>query len=654
MTTFYEHTQQWHPGELAVHQLLGSPHRQGSNPTSRGLPAPYGYRVAASPLVAFGALDSSGRPWTTLWGGERGFARPVAQGVLGVQGLVDSAHDPVVQALFEGVEDGEMVQGGKEGGRVMAALSIDLSTRDRVKLAGRMLAGAVVPRDQGSSNSPRADGGENKDERGGVAEVQLAMLVEESLGNCPKYLNSRTIRAHLPSPSLVSDTLPLPAAALALLARADLFFLSSTDGRTMDTNHRGGPPGFVRVERNDESSSPGGTVLVYPEYSGNRLYQTLGNLHQRPQVGLCVPDLATGEVLYLTGTARILAGAEAAGALPHSKVAVRITVAAARLVRDGLPFRAAEGPVGYSPYNPPVRRLAGEQGAGEAVAEPGAATTAALVGREVLTPSVARFTFRVSPPPPPEGRVLPGGHVTLDFSEELDEGWSHMRDGDPGSLNDDFVRTFTVSNDMGSSADAKKGYSEMQITARRHGPATALLWRWNLRVPLEVKVVGFGGDERFRIAGDAVSAAGEGEKGRCKKTVFVAGGVGITPLLAQAPGLLSPPEGQGKGGEWEVIWSLRAEDLGLAVDSLERMPGLGERVRLFITGDSGEGQEQQEEERVQRVEKTGAVVVRRRLEEGDLKAGQGSKYHLCAPPGLLKALVGWLGGEDVVWESFEY
>ena len=45
----------------------------------------------------------------------------------------------------------------------------------------------------------------------------------------------------------------------------------------MGTNHRGGSPGFVRVASN--KPGPGGCTLVYPEFSGNRLYQTLGNLY---------------------------------------------------------------------------------------------------------------------------------------------------------------------------------------------------------------------------------------------------------------------------------------------------------------------------------------------------------------------------------------
>ena len=226
----------FHEGERAVQSRMKAP-RLGGDPTNPGLSAAHGMRVMQSPLVAVGTLDSQGHPWTTVWGGERGFARPVAQGILGLNASVDTRHDPVFEAFWAGADPDD------EGGVVrpeslMSALSIDLETRDRVKLAGRMVGGAKTP-----------DG------------VQMAMHVTESLGNCPKYLNKRVITPHEMRPELVADKLPLSEEAVRLIGRADMFFMSTTNGETMDTNHRGGAPGFVRVMENDEN----GVVLAYPE-----------------------------------------------------------------------------------------------------------------------------------------------------------------------------------------------------------------------------------------------------------------------------------------------------------------------------------------------------------------------------------------------------
>ncbi|EGR51179.1 uncharacterized protein TRIREDRAFT_104377 [Trichoderma reesei QM6a] len=607
----------WHPGELAMHRELRNPRFE--NPTSPGCPTPYAMRVMHSQLVALGTLDDEGRPWTTVWGGERGFARPIAEGVLGLKSAVDKVYDPVYKAFWDsstdksGGDDGDGIV-SPEGGKMMSALSIDLETRDRVKLAGRLIAGADIP--------------------GLESEVQLAFHVEESLGNCPKYINKKTLQTVVPQPELVAGgpSGMLPPEAVALIEQADMFFLSSTNGVTMDTNHRGGPRGFIRLLKNDED----GVELVYPEYSGNRLYQSLGNLKVNPLIGIVIPDYTTSGALYLTGRSTILLGKQASDVLPRSNMAVKITLSASRLVKASLPFRGT--PDEPSPYNPPVRYLLSERA-------PALAPTdrpdinATLVARDIITPTIAVFTFKLETPDP--GTVLPqwkaGHHVTLNFETELSHGYAHMNDADPQSLNDDYVRTFTVSSPPGS-LPAKDTF---QITARLHGPVTRFLWRHNTRVPLDVQVLGFSGKDAFALPSSL--SAGEG-----KEPVYVAGGVGITPLLAQGKGIIDA------GVPLRLFWTLRGEDLALAVHVFDRIPGLAERTTLFATGVlAGEDTQRL----LEKIRERGADVVARRMRGDDLgelsQRGQ-KKFYLCTGPGLLMTLREWLEDEDVVWEDFGY
>ncbi|KAK4128548.1 hypothetical protein N657DRAFT_639027 [Parathielavia appendiculata] len=664
MPTLLGHSNGWHPGERAVHSLLKVPTSSRRNPTAVGLPASYAHRVTVSPLLAVGTLDDQGQPWTSLWGGERGFTQPVAQGLLGMQSIVDKAHDPVIRALMGTAADEEVFQ--PDDDRIMSGLSIDLESRDRVKLAGKMLVGTVA----GQAHNDT------------IGEAQIAMIVQESMGNCPKYINKKAIRAHIPSPQLVSSSLPLPPEALALIEQADMFFLSSTNGETMDTNHRGGQAGFVRVLSNSPAgSSDGGVALIYPEYSGNRLYQTLGNLHTNPLVGIVIPDFTTSDVLYLTGSTELLVGPAASSVMPHTNLAVKITVTSAVLVKDSLPFRGTAGEP--SPYNPRVRRLATEHPP-TISHQPQEATsplaTATILRREHLTPTIARFTFLlqqyrgnqpsgsdISRKQPPLLTWLPGQHITVSLASELDLGYSHMRDNDPQSLNDDFVRTFTISNPPppppaadGQGADKKA--VEVQLTLRKHGPVTGLLFSTrqfgDKGTGLEVPVLGVGGGVGgFRILDDDGAGGGEGDskKGaqKGKKAVFVAGGIGITPLLAQAPGMLAA------GREMEVLWSLRAEDLGLAIDSFERVEGLGRVTSVFVTGmgEIKDGDDHRKE-MVETVRKLGAKVEIRRMQRGDVlgarNAARGTKYFACASPEMLRTVLDWLEEEEVVSESFEY
>jgi len=157
----------WSEGEETMHRLLHVPPQD--NPTSPQLTPQAAYMLQAAPLLAIGTLDAQKRPWTTIWGGEPGFSRPLGGGMVGIRTRVDRKYDPVIQALVGGGEDGEVVR--EEGrGRMVGGLTIDLATRKRVKLFGRMVAGALgrVGQDEG--------------EEGGEGEVQLVVKVEQSLG----------------------------------------------------------------------------------------------------------------------------------------------------------------------------------------------------------------------------------------------------------------------------------------------------------------------------------------------------------------------------------------------------------------------------------------------------------------------------------------
>jgi NAD(P)H-flavin reductase len=385
----------------------------------------------------------------------------------------------------------------------------------------------------------------------------------------------------------------------------------------MDTNHRGGPPGFVRVISNDANQCS----LVYPEYSGNRLYQTLGNLMTTPRAGLVFPDFDTGDVLYITGTAEILVGEDANELLPRSNLAVEITIEAARYVENGLAFKGIPGEL--SPYNPPVRLLINEQK--NVIPSTESPLYAEFVQKDILSPSIARFRFRIKNlSGSNKARWRPGQYVALNFETELDIGYSHMRDDDPKSLNDDFLRTFTVSSPV------KEGdkFDEFEITIRKVGNATTHLFRHNTRTQLEIPVMGFGGE--FII-----------EQGKGELITFVAGGVGITPLLAQAPDLDLE--------RLHLLWTVRAEDLGLVLDTLGKNPSLGKSTRLFVTGNVGDAAEK----KIEQAKTLEASVVTRRLNKDDF-GDAGQKVYICTGPDLRTKLLEWLAGKTVLFEDFNY
>ena len=451
-------------------------------------------------------------------------------------------------------------------------------------------------------------------------------------GNCPKYLNKKDIVLTTPAPVVVSDQLPLSEGAVALIAQADLFFLTSFQPSHMSTNHRGGPPGFVRVAKNDAS----GTILVYPEYSGNRLYQTLGNLRLDPRAGIAIPDFNTGNILYLTCTAKILFGEAAASTLPRSNLAVQLLVTSARLVEKGLGFRGSLGE--RSPYNPPVRFLSNEKASStDAQANSDGKTAyAKLLSRTLLSPTIARFKFSISDPAM-AGTWTPGQYVALAFEDELSGGYAHMNDDDPKSLNDDYIRTFTVSSPpRASGCGGDIQHDEFEITIRNVGKVTGFLFKANIRAGLELPLKGFSGT--FSIV-----QAEDGDE----VTPFVAGGIGITPLLAQMQRLDLQP--------LMLLWTVNLKDIGFVLDTFERCPELARSARVFISNLS-DRKGIDTDLVLAKIRDLGVQVTGRRLTKEDLDEVQGSSntWYLCTGPALRKSLLGWLEGKMTVYEDFDY
>jgi hypothetical protein len=161
MASFHEVDLQWHGGEEQMHKLLRVPDQD--NPTSPYL-TPYGNMILTrSPLLALGTLDKADRPWTTIGGGEPGFSRAIGQSIIGVKTTIDAKYDPVVEALLGKNFDGEVINPDGPGNMV-GGLGINLESRTRIKLYGRMVAGAVSATE------------------GDAGEAQLVVKIEQSLG----------------------------------------------------------------------------------------------------------------------------------------------------------------------------------------------------------------------------------------------------------------------------------------------------------------------------------------------------------------------------------------------------------------------------------------------------------------------------------------
>jgi uncharacterized protein len=98
---------------------------------------------------------------------------------------------------------------------------------------------------------------------------------------------------------------------VAFVQRMELVFVASADGRgECDASLRAGPPGFIHVLD--------ARTLAYPEYRGNGVHASLGNISENGHVGLLMVDFVDDLIgLHVNGTARIAEAAEFAAEFPH-------------------------------------------------------------------------------------------------------------------------------------------------------------------------------------------------------------------------------------------------------------------------------------------------------------------------------------------------
>ncbi|WLD94595.1 pyridoxamine 5'-phosphate oxidase family protein [Alkalihalobacillus sp. AL-G] len=98
------------------------------------------------------------------------------------------------------------------------------------------------------------------------------------------------------------------------ISKQEMVFISTSDrGGNCDSSFRAGLPGFVRVFDNK--------TLIYPEYKGNGVMASLGNIIENPHIGLMFIDFLEDSIgLHVNGQASILENAEISGLnLPKQK-----------------------------------------------------------------------------------------------------------------------------------------------------------------------------------------------------------------------------------------------------------------------------------------------------------------------------------------------
>jgi predicted pyridoxine 5'-phosphate oxidase superfamily flavin-nucleotide-binding protein len=259
-------TSPFHVGERAIQSRLGVRDQIepiGARVIRDHMPAQHRGLYSRLPMLVIGAVDDAGSPWASAVFGEPGFI---------------STPDAKTLSVHAWPLPGDPLEKSLDHGRCVGVLGIELHSRRRNRLSGNVWATT-----QG-----------------------FDVRVTQAFGNCPKYILPRSSQWRGAAEAQLHPVASLEGAIQALVDRADSFFIATNylapEGEPVagggDVSHRGGPPGFARVESNDS--------LVFPDYPGNNFFNTFGNIECDPRAGLLFPDFARGDLLYLTGTSEIL------------------------------------------------------------------------------------------------------------------------------------------------------------------------------------------------------------------------------------------------------------------------------------------------------------------------------------------------------------
>jgi ferredoxin-NADP reductase/predicted pyridoxine 5'-phosphate oxidase superfamily flavin-nucleotide-binding protein len=446
----------FHAGELAAQERAGVRERMDVS-ARRGIrdymPEQHRIFFAEQPFMVLGGVDAAGQPWATLRIGEPGFVSTPDERTLHIAG----------RSL-----KGDPVAGTWKVGSVLGGLGIQPATRRRNRVNGVVTS---------------------------IDEHAMTVAVSQSYGNCAKYIQSRTptpvdfsAQAHTDEAPVISDH--LDDADRELIANADTFFIASANtsddagfGRGADVSHRGGKPGFIRIDDN--------RTLTTPDFSGNLFFNTIGNLLRDPRAGLLVIDFVSGDLLYLAVDAEVIWEGKDLESFDGAERLIRWRVREVRRTRRALPLRWSG--VQYAPQL---------EKTGSWTKPPGAWRMLTVTDVRDEAPDIRSFYFEPADDAP-LGSFEPGQFLPIRLNI-------------PGHSSP-LIRTYTLS-------DAHDG-RRYRITVKREGAVSTWL-------------------HEHVQAGTVIEAKAPGgafvlDRTNSRPIVLVSAGIGITPMIAMLNSVLA-------------------------------------------------------------------------------------------------------------------
>jgi predicted pyridoxine 5'-phosphate oxidase superfamily flavin-nucleotide-binding protein len=296
----------FHSGEIAVQTRAGvreDAERIGQVICNTVKPAALSF-LSTQQMAIASTIAANGTIWASLLTGIPGFIQVLNEQTIEIE-HTSNCTDILHQNLDINAEIGLLI--------------IDLSNRKRLRLNGNI-----------TIQQPE----------------KLQIQIQQAFFNCPKYIQTRYLEtsaiAEIQPPEIYTRN-SLNSADESWINQADTFFIATANStQGADASHRGGYPGFVQVIDSK--------TLLFPDYTGNNMFQTLGNLAQNPQAGLLFIDFEQGHTLQLTGQAVIIWDTELLSTFIGAQRLIRFAIDQVIETQNATTLRWQFGE--YSPANP--------------------------------------------------------------------------------------------------------------------------------------------------------------------------------------------------------------------------------------------------------------------------------------------------------------